>query len=89
VTVSLVRDNKGDPDYLVSIIEDISERKQTEIALLNSEEKFRALFEQAGGYCMVLDPNTADGIPMIIDANSNRLAPLQYIYFQTLTTWPN
>jgi len=70
LTASLVRDNKGDPGFFISIIEDISERKRAEIALRNSEEKFRALFEQAGGYCMVLDPNTSDGIPIIVDANA-------------------
>ncbi len=37
--------------------------------LRNNEEKFRALFEQAGGYCMIIDPNTSDGIPVIVDAN--------------------
>ncbi len=33
-----------------------------------SEEKFHAIFEQAG-YSMILNPNTSDGIPIIIDAN--------------------
>ncbi len=37
--------------------------------LIQSKEMFHALFEQAGGYCMILDPNTSDGIPLIIDAN--------------------
>lgn len=50
-------------------IQDITERKLAEDALRNSEKKFRALFEQAGGYCMILDPNTPDGIPVIVDAN--------------------
>ena len=39
--------------------------------LRQSEIKFRAIFEQAGGYCMLLDPNTKDGIPRIIDANKS------------------
>ena len=42
---------------------------QTEKELQESEGKFRALFEQSGGYCMILDPNTPDGIPIILDAN--------------------
>jgi|GEM_PF-78657 len=33
LTVSLVRDDGGEPDYFISVIEDISDRKQTEIAL--------------------------------------------------------
>ena len=37
-------------------------------SLKQSEELFRALFEQAGGYCMVLQP-TDCGIPVIIDVN--------------------
>jgi PAS domain S-box-containing protein len=40
-------DEFGNPDYLICISEDISDRKQTEIALKASEENFRAAFEQA------------------------------------------
>lgn len=54
---------------LTGTILDISERKKAEEKLKENEIKFRALFEQAGGYCMVLDPNTPDGIPIIVDAN--------------------
>jgi len=54
---------------VLGIGRDITERKQTEELVRNNEEKFRALFEQTGGYCMILDPNTSDGIPIIIDAN--------------------
>jgi len=48
---------------------EILAHERTEKELKESEEKFRALFEQAGGYCMILDPNSSDGIPVIIDAN--------------------
>ena len=41
-------------------------RKRSERA---TEQLFRALFEQSGNICMVLDPNTLDGIPVIIVAN--------------------
>jgi len=57
---------------------EILAHQQTGRELQESEEKFRALFEQAGGYCMVLDPNTSDGIPVIIDANE--AACLQHGY---------
>lgn len=56
-------------DSFQCFVRNISEPKQAEKALIASEVKFRALFEQAGSYCMILDPNTADGIPVIIDAN--------------------
>lgn len=48
---------------------EILAHQKTGKELEESEEKFRALFDQAGGYCMVLDPSTSDGIPVILDAN--------------------
>lgn len=45
VTVSLVRDLAGKPKYLVTIIEDISDRKQAEIALQDSEERWRQILD--------------------------------------------
>ena len=47
---------------------DIAERHNYLDSLRKSEALFRALFEQAGGYCMVLQP-TDNGIPVIIDVN--------------------
>jgi PAS domain S-box-containing protein len=43
-------------------------RKQTEMELQKSEELFRTVFEQAGGYCMILKPSDS-GIPTILDVN--------------------
>ncbi|MCI5211914.1 MAG: PAS domain S-box protein, partial [Candidatus Electrothrix sp. ATG2] len=51
------------------VCRDITKNKLAEEELRDREELFKALFEQAGGYCMILDPNTPDGIPVIIDAN--------------------
>jgi diguanylate cyclase (GGDEF)-like protein/PAS domain S-box-containing protein len=42
-TMSIGCDGNGRPQYVVSVVEDISERKQTEIALQQSEEQFRQL----------------------------------------------
>ncbi|BAY60200.1 two-component hybrid sensor and regulator [Calothrix brevissima NIES-22] len=42
LTVSLVHDTLHHPQYLISVIEDISQRKQAEIALLASEARFQA-----------------------------------------------
>jgi len=55
--------------------------KSLDTALKNvseSEEKFRAIFEQAGGYFMILDPNTEDGIPIVIDANEAAISAHGY-----------
>ena len=63
----LTKDSSGNK-MIWSMVEDISNRKQAENSLKESEEMFRALFEQAGGYCMILQP-TDSGIPVIIDVN--------------------
>nr|WP_320017424.1 PAS domain S-box protein [uncultured Desulfobacter sp.] len=63
------RDAQGRPQAMFGTHLEISKRKQFEEKLSASEQRFRALFEQAGDYCMVLDPNTPDGIPIIVDAN--------------------
>jgi two-component system sensor histidine kinase UhpB len=43
LTVSLVRDRAGDPDYLVAVIEDITQRKAAEKRLHENQERLRAL----------------------------------------------
>ena len=47
LTASIQRDDMDRPLYRISIVEDISKRKQAEEALRESEEKFRSVFEQA------------------------------------------
>ena len=47
LVAALVRDEKGAPDYQVSVITDITERKQAEKALASSESRLKAMFEQA------------------------------------------
>ncbi|HEY9663248.1 MAG TPA: PAS domain S-box protein, partial [Allocoleopsis sp.] len=47
LTVSLVRQPSGEPDYSIGVIEDITDRKRTEEALRYSEEQFRTVFDHA------------------------------------------
>jgi PAS domain S-box-containing protein len=44
--VALVRDREGKPDFFISVVEDINQRKQTEEALRQSEENQRVLAKQ-------------------------------------------
>lgn len=47
VTVSLAKDIDGRINYDIVIIQDITEKRETENALKESEEKFRDIFEQS------------------------------------------
>jgi PAS domain S-box-containing protein/putative nucleotidyltransferase with HDIG domain len=47
LTVTLIRQDSGEPDYLISVIEDITTRKRNEQKLIESEERFRGLVEQS------------------------------------------
>ncbi len=48
LTLSLVRDAEGQPDYEVAVIEDVTERKRAEEELRRSEDRYRSLFEMMG-----------------------------------------
>ncbi|KAB2969184.1 EAL domain-containing protein [Zoogloea sp.] len=43
LTVALIRDDDGTPDYFISVVEDIRQRKEAEHALRESEERFRLI----------------------------------------------
>ena len=60
--ISLYSPRKGES---VALFEDITERKHTEEALRQSEERFRSLFEGHSAIMMVIDPFTGN----IMDAN--------------------
>jgi diguanylate cyclase (GGDEF)-like protein/PAS domain S-box-containing protein len=47
LSVSLVRDDTGEPLYFVSQIEDVTERRRSEDALREAEDRFRSAFEEA------------------------------------------
>ena len=75
LSVSLVRDAEDKPSYFVAQIQDITarvvalhERKQTELALKDSERRFRALFDQTFQFMWLLKP---DGT--LLEANQTAL----------------
>jgi len=53
-----IRDDTGQVYRVVGIAQDITERKQTEDALKEAEERHRAVFEQAADSIMLFDPET-------------------------------
>ena len=57
VSISLIRDAKGLPLYFVIQIQDITERKRAEEALLKSEAEFRALAESMPQMVWVTRPD--------------------------------
>ncbi|MBW4668340.1 MAG: PAS domain S-box protein [Cyanomargarita calcarea GSE-NOS-MK-12-04C] len=47
ISISLVRNRQEIPQYFITVVEDITQRKRAEIALCESEERFCGIFEQA------------------------------------------
>lgn len=73
MSLSAVRDRTGKPQYLIVAFEDISDRKQAEAALQESEAKYRALMNDAGDAIML-----ADMQGNILEANKNAEELLGY-----------
>ena len=57
LNVSLVEDYQGKPQYFISQIQDITERKKVETALIESSTQFRTLFEASPDAIVLIDPN--------------------------------
>ena len=74
LTVSLVRDQAGAPQYFIAVVEDISQRKRAELRLRQSEERFRRLFDGAPLPGYLVDPLGGS----IVDCNDAAAAMLGY-----------
>ena len=57
-TISVVRDAQGEPQFLIGIVEDITERKRAEEQLKESEERYRAVTQQSVESIFLFDAET-------------------------------
>lgn len=58
ITVSLVRQLDGKPDYTVCVVEDISHRKRAELELLQNQDLQQAIFNESADAIFLVDTQT-------------------------------
>jgi len=74
ISASVIRNAAGKPLGFVAITKDITSRRQDEAALRESEEKYRAIFEQAADSFVLIDMETGD----FVDFNGQAYKSLGY-----------
>jgi PAS domain S-box-containing protein len=67
-------DQDGKPKKIIGVIQDITEMKQVEQTLIESEARYRAVMEQAPEAMLLCDPDTWD----VVEANSRFTALFGY-----------
>lgn len=84
LTVSLLRESDGQPKFFISVIEDISERKQIQASLRQSEERFRSALFNAPLPILL---HTEDGEVLQVNYAWTRLSGYSYRDIPTLNDW--
>ncbi|MCB9080065.1 MAG: PAS domain S-box protein [Anaerolineaceae bacterium] len=80
LTVSLMRQVSGEPDYFIAVINDITDLKNAELAVQKSEARYRSLFERAKDAIFL---NRQDD--QIVDANPSACRLLGYSRAELIT----
>lgn len=57
ISLTLQIDNQRNPSKVISIISDITKKKQSELALKESEQLYRSIFEKAAQMILSVDPS--------------------------------
>jgi PAS domain S-box-containing protein len=83
----LRRDESGQPAQILGITQDISDSKEMELALRESETRLRTIFDAAAvGICITgADGHIRDANPALCDMLGYTLAELQATHFETFT----
>ncbi len=69
VSIRVLKDKNNTPLLFIPVIVDITQKKMAEFELINSENKYKSLFENANDAILVFEPDTE----IILDANSKAL----------------
>ena len=77
-TITVLRDELGQPSGTLAIIRDVTQRKLHEVQVLVSEIRYRRLFETAHDGILLIDPDTQK----IFDANPFMTTMLGYSHAQ-------
>nr|WP_320133014.1 PAS domain S-box protein [uncultured Holophaga sp.] len=92
LSLSLVRNLKGAPDYLVAVVEDIQARKDAEARQRASEERFMAVF-LASPFAILLsrhsDERVLDANPAFLELSGLPLSRVAGATLEALGFWAN
>ena len=82
----LIRDDNGAPKQIIGTWLDVTERKQTEEAIFESERKYRTLFEAAGD--AIFTVQLTGKRPQMVDCNTRALEMFGLTYKEMITKSP-
>jgi PAS domain S-box-containing protein len=57
LSLTLIRDSHGRPSHLLALIEDIDDRHRLDLALRESESRYRSIFHESGSGIVLLTPS--------------------------------